>query len=49
MNRNEQKVQDALQNALDAVRDNVADPRHRAMLFSKLEEAKLMHKGLCSD
>lgn len=45
MTRDEEIVQKALDEALKAIRDRVADPRNRAMIYAKVEEAKLIHKG----
>lgn len=45
MNRDEKAVHEALESALETVRDHVPDPRLRAKVYEMVENAYLIHKG----
>lgn len=49
MDNNEKAVQDALNKALEVIRDKIGDPNSRAMLYGKVKEAQLIHKGMLRD
>lgn len=49
MNSNEKKVQDALAKMLTIISEQIGDPNDRALIYGKVKEAQLLHKGLLRD